>query len=687
MHRHGRRRAAALTLTTALGAGFLGLVAPAAQAAQQPAVNAPDAIGSGVIALDLPGYTIGLINSDGTGLHSLPNTSDLGMTPNWSEDGSRLAAGWSQITSYRLDGTQAITTPWATGLRSSGSYNNPVYWENGGYILFDSAGQLVVGPSDGSWAPQPLLSSAQEPAGVCDSHPSTAPDNVVVFTRGCNAGTAVWSWNPATNRLAQLIPDASAPVFSADGTRIAFSRDVDGVSQLFSAFADGSHVVQLTSEPEGAADPSWEPADDARIAYDTAGPSGNEVKVLTVATGTATVLTTDGSHPSWQPLRTNSIVRLYGTGGLGTDVAGARWDYKGVNGKGNPGSTTAWNAVLLNSNDEADAPAAVTLAAEKAGPLLLTSGNALSAATAAELKRSLRRGWTVYLEGGTAQLSPRLAAQVAGLGYHVVRIGAGDPYDESVDTARTITSTPTVLMFADSNDYQEALSAADAVAGTGNRGRWVLVLTNGSTVPAGVEKYVNSLNLQKMTVVGVGSKVTYALEHTRFAKAWQFYPVGTSNSQATAVSLARFWWRDPATVAIGNTSDWRSGTIAGVYTSASGPLVWTGPTYLATVSSVYLQQESSSINTAYLFGWNGYPRDTQWQIGQAMSASPAWTNVYLVPNGSLADPFVQPASVRSALAVTGTAGGSAATVAPSAVPGAPLTVPTGLGPELGRSGS
>jgi len=49
-----------------------------------------------------------------------------------------------------------------------------------------------------------------------------------------------------------------SPVWSPDGTRIAFTSDRKGISDIYTMDADGSNVVQVTTDSQDM-DPDWQP--------------------------------------------------------------------------------------------------------------------------------------------------------------------------------------------------------------------------------------------------------------------------------------------------------------------------------------------------------------------------------------------------------------------------------------------
>ncbi|NEA67115.1 PD40 domain-containing protein [Streptomyces sp. SID12488] len=633
-----RRNLAALTSAASLAAGLLGAVAPGAQAASVPV--------PGQIGLYGGSTGIATINADGTGLRSVPNIPNYNYTPNWAPDGSRLVAGWSQLVTGRVTGSTApITLPWATGMRSSASYEDPTFWLDGRYVVFSTGGQLAYGPSDGSWAPEPLLTDAQEPSTVCDLHPTASPAGTLAFERrnnyGCYDSLGIWTFNPATKALKKIIASGSAPVFSADGSKLAFTRVVDDWTQLFTAEADGTNVQQVTTGESDHLAPSWDPAG-GRIAYEAhsshAGWSSDvqTVRILDLGSGTSVQLTGagKGSKPAWQPLRKNTLARIYGTGSVGIDGAASRWTFDKSGGTHEAGLITARSAVLVNKGNATYSAPAIALAAEKQGPVLMTSGSSLDSAAATELKRSLPRGSSVYLNGGTRILNSRVASQVQALGYKPVRLDGGDLSGLSVRVAKQITPAPSWIFVADGKEYHDPIAAASAAGSLGYRGKGVVLLTNGQSVSASVRNYLNSLNPNATNLVTVGYNAGKAIENLTLNNIWNFWKIGGRTHEDVAVSLARFWWTSPTWATVQDTWSWQNAVAGAGVSAAYGPMLWSARGTLSAPTAYYLSQRSASISVVQTFGGStSYPPANRTGIGSAIAASSAWTSTVWAPGG------------------------------------------------------
>ena len=638
-----------LSSAATLAAGIIGTVGITAAHA---ATTVP-----GSIAYRQPDGQVGLMNSSGVSVGTVSGISPDGSSIAWAPDGSRLVINGPSLVSSEISGQGEFTLPSDSGTL------DPAFGYSGSAVLTDSSGVLYTEASDGASARNRLLSSSQEPSTVCDTTPSAAPDWVIAFTRtACSGGaSSIWTYNPITNAVGRLIPNASDPVFSSDGSKLVFLEQVAGEPQVFTAKANGTGVTQLTDEPGGASSPSLS-SDGSTLAYTTGSVAANTsvIKTLSLTTvGATPVVLGSGSLPVWQPLLPNALDRVYGTGGQGTDIAGSRWDYNTTGGKTQPGLITAFNAVLLNRSDSADAPSAIALAGEKQAPLLMTSGGSLDTNTANELKRTLHKGWTVYLQGSTSELSAKLASQVQALGFSVVRISAGDPTTESVDTAKYITNAPTWVTITDTMDYRTAIAAAAQAASSGYHGRTVVLVNNSWSLPSSIQAYLNSLNPSSTHVLTVGSRSTSGLSNAQLNKVWNFWYFNGSNGETLAEQLASFWWGGEREATLANNSNWQDSAVGAADAGTYGPLLWTSTQYLSPDTVSFLNHEAASISNVQMFGTDGIPVNTVTETRAAISYNASGTQIYYDPNGlqpAFAPAFHAAVSAPAAAVASHTAG-------------------------------
>jgi len=97
----------------------------------------------------------------------------------------------------------------------------------------------------------------------------------------------------------QIMASDLDPVFSPDGSKIAFERATGTTAHIWTMNADGSNQQQLTIGADNQ--PSWSP-DGTKIAFTRAGTSSADIYVTDLG-GTVRPLTTDGLsyEPAWSP--------------------------------------------------------------------------------------------------------------------------------------------------------------------------------------------------------------------------------------------------------------------------------------------------------------------------------------------------------------------------------------------------
>ncbi|MFJ4920432.1 TolB family protein [Streptomyces sp. NPDC088725] len=643
MNTNSRRALAAFTSAASLAAGLLGATASSVQAA--PAATAATGVSGGQISLHGGPTGIQVVNADGTGLRSVPNIPNLGYAPNWAPDGSRVTAGNGRAATGRITGaTSLVTLLKPAGTRAGGNQDDPVFWMDGRYVLSSVGGQIVYGASDAAWAPEPLMTSSQEPTSVCDVHPAGNVDGTVAFERldrNCQVSSGIYTVNSNTAAPKRIIASGSAPVYSADGRRLAFTRVVDGWSQLFTANADGTGVQQVTTDASDHANPTWDPAG-GRLAYDAhtshAGAAGDvqTVRILDVASGTSTQLTGagQGDKPSWQPLRKNTLNRVYGTGPIGIDAAASRWTFDTAGAAHQNGLIAAKSAVLINKGNATYASLAVALGAEKQGPVVSTSSGALDASAASELKRVLPKGGTVYLNGATNLLAAKVATQVEALGYKALRLEAGDLSSLSARVAKQIAATPSWVFIADGREYHDPIAASTAAGGLGYRGTGVVLLSNGTSMSTAATNFLNGLDPDKTGLVTVGATADAALQKMKLSKDWGYWSMTGATHEDVAANLARFWWDTPLSVTVEDTWTWENAVAGGAVTATYGPMLWSTQATLSSQAEKYLTERSASIWSVNAFGGNvSYPPANRTAIGNAIGASSAWMDTVWAVGG------------------------------------------------------
>ncbi|MFD5521044.1 cell wall-binding repeat-containing protein [Streptomyces sp. NPDC127066] len=614
-----RHRLVALTAATALAAGTAIALAPGASAdgAGWPAADGRIAVvDDGVMSVD----------ADGNAMKRVSNSSD-DESPAWSPDGSRVVV--ENAGELQTVGLTSLT-PTNVYSGSNGAASHPTYWTYGRRIVFSAAKKLYSVPAGGG-TPVRLLAT-----GGCDLVPSgDATGTLLAFQRngtGCTTTTPSVVLHNAATKTETKLAEGRSPAISPDGTKVAFIRTVDGRGQVFSINTDGTGERRLTDDTSDYATPSWAPASDRlvvavgdHVAYDA-------LKVLTVTADSVTVgspFPYGGRSPAWQPLRKNTVARVWGADVQGSNIAASRWTWNTVGGS-EPGLMNASSAVLVSQDSQSYALTAPALAGKKHGPVLLTPRTSISTSVQKELKRTLKPGASVYLVGGTSVLSSAVSTKVTALGFVPKRLAGTSRYSTSVAVAKSITSAPDYVFIATGTDYHSALAAASAAGANGTSGKAVVVLNDGNTLTSSVKSYLNGLDPRDTYMIPVGASAKYALTHTSFShwpSTYTYYPVTASSNAGTAAALARMWWGTPGIVALASTDSWRGGTSAAAAMNVFGPLLWTDVATLTAETKSYLLKGAANINGIAAFGGTGSVSTTALDsAGTAISASSSqWT--------------------------------------------------------------
>jgi hypothetical protein len=224
--------------------------------------------------------------------------------PTWSPDGSRIA-----FDSRRGNGNRNI---WV--LEADGSYTAltddarddgyPTWSPDGSQIAFSvgSAREREI------WVMSALEGddTRRLTSGADDLLPSWSSSGLIAFERHVGATEEIWIVDPSGGEARPLITvedgGGGDPAWSPDGERLAFSRAVDGVRQIFVLDADGQSGPESLTPPSACdcEEPAWSP-DGSRIAYmgPRAGGAVRPLLVIASTGGSAREITTNGLSPAW----------------------------------------------------------------------------------------------------------------------------------------------------------------------------------------------------------------------------------------------------------------------------------------------------------------------------------------------------------------------------------------------------
>jgi Tol biopolymer transport system component len=174
-----------------------------------------------------------VVNEDGSGERLL--TDGGGTDPAWSPDGTRIAFSSFRDGNYEIytmasDGSSVkrlTYTDWAEG--------EPAWSPDGTRIAY--AGHLLQERYDCGWMGTPIAPGPDEP--------NDAP------------GVYVMTANGDDQQRLRVKGAVTDPVWSPDGTKLAFVGVFNGDGQLYTADVSGRNRAQLTFDPTPKSSPSW----------------------------------------------------------------------------------------------------------------------------------------------------------------------------------------------------------------------------------------------------------------------------------------------------------------------------------------------------------------------------------------------------------------------------------------------
>ncbi|MDP9389616.1 MAG: hypothetical protein M3Q48_17300 [Actinomycetota bacterium] len=257
-------------------AGLVALLVPVLHAGPAPAV-VPGA--NGRIACeggrgDPRNPEVFTINPDGSGERVLTDHPLRDGDPSWSPDGTKIAFessrdGGSEVYVMNADGTGVTRLTFNGPAEDRGTNWSP----DGTQIVFHSARFPVVDPI-----------------------PGHGHSSLEIFKMNADGSNQT--------RLTENKFQDSLPVWSPDGTKIAFTTNRDSDFEIYVMNADGSNPTRLTSSPGEDAHPMWSP-DGSKITFHSRRTGTLDIFVMNAdGTGVTQVTNTSQTHeffPVWSP--------------------------------------------------------------------------------------------------------------------------------------------------------------------------------------------------------------------------------------------------------------------------------------------------------------------------------------------------------------------------------------------------
>lgn len=251
------------------------------------------------------------------------------------------------------------------------------------------------------------------------------------------------------------------------------------------------------------------------------------------------------------------VTRVSGVDRVETAVAVSQASY--------PQPDSARAVVLARADDFADGLSGTPLAVALGGPLLLSSHDAVGAATLAEIDRVLPDGGRVVMLGGPVALSAKVRDQVDAAGYGVERIAGPARYDTAAAVAERldrISPLETVLV-ARGDFFPDALAAGPAAVSASG----AILLSDVDRPHATTDQFLSAHD--DLDVVAVGGQAARAYPDAE--------PVFGDTRDHTAVAVAERFL--PATDGVGivRRDDFADALTGGVQAAGVGaPILLTG---------------------------------------------------------------------------------------------------------------
>jgi len=450
--------------------------------------------------------------------------------------------------------------------------------------------------TDGNGTPDQLGSPSVE---VSYATSGTFTPNVTVRDSAGRSATATLS----------VVVDPSAPTRPAPPTDLVATPGLNSAAISWSAPADlgGSGLVGYEVVDGNGAFLAMGPASPIRLTGLPGGvPLSIRVRTVTAA-GDSVASVPVSVTPTGTDTQTSSsgVQRVAGADRIATAIAVSQISHP------NPAEGPA--AIVASAVTYADAIVAAPLAAARNAPVLLSGGTDLDPRVEGELVRLLAPGGRVFVIGGERALGPAIESRLAQLGFAVTRLAGEDRYITSTQVAQEL-GNPAKILVATGTNFPDALSAGAAAASTGSS----VILTAGTSVTPQVDEYLRQRPGADLHAIG-GPAATAVPNAV---------PVVGADRFQTAEMVARAFFPDPEVVGIASGLNFPDALAGGAHVgSAGGPLLLTDRDVVPAVTSDYLSDVSSGVQTAFIYGGHSVvSSNVEGEIGSVLST------------GSVADP-------------------------------------------------
>ena len=240
-------------------------------------------------------FDIYTVKPNGKDVVQLTTSPSIDQFPAWSADGSKIV-----FTSTR-DGNAEVYVMNADGSDQTRLTTNPGFDEN---PVFSRDGSKIV------------FASTRDAPMACPGDRLPA---------ACVPYSEVYVMNTDGSDVIRLTTNSTLdrfPMFSPDGSMIAFTANRDGNTEIYTMHGDGSDQTRITNRPGGDSQPGWSP-DGARIAWRSSPvehPEIGDIWVMNADGSEPTQLTDDPAddlRPAWSPSGAKIAFRSLRTGANG----------------------------------------------------------------------------------------------------------------------------------------------------------------------------------------------------------------------------------------------------------------------------------------------------------------------------------------------------------------------------------
>lgn len=195
--------------------------------------------------------------------------------------------------------------------------------------------------------------------------------------------------------------------------------------------------------------------------------------------------------------------------------------------------------VIGRGDNPVDALTGSVLAKKHDAPLLLVKTDEIPASVRALLETQTIH--QIIVLGGQAAISDQTVGELKNYATQVTRIKGVDRYDTSVAVADQIVAKGEVIITSGSSTSPDALSVASQAA----LNQIPILFTKEDELPAGVEKYLEEKNVNKVTIIGGTGAVSAKVEARLSSLVGEVKRVSGPDRYATSVAIVNEYNLDP----------------------------------------------------------------------------------------------------------------------------------------------